>query len=149
MAMLTTEYMDIHAVTDYVQAGAGVAGILNAAKLILATNAFTPTKLRVVADLTQPSYGGYAPVTVTWAAAARDQAGDIVTLSQLFPIQQTGGPVVVTIYGYGLTDSAGTNLLLSELFTVPITLVDDLTYFGLQVPFSPPVPEGKSAIISS
>lgn len=149
MSMLTTEYCDIHAAIDYTQAGAGVAGILNGAKVILATNAFTPTKLRVVGDLTQPSYGGYAPVAITWGAAARDQAGDIVTLSQLIPIQQTGGPVVVTIYGYGLTDSGGTNLLLSELFAAPITLVDDLTYFGLQIPFSPPVPEGKSALISS
>lgn len=149
MAMLTTEYMDQHAAVDYTQAGAGVAGVLNGAKIILATNTFAPSKTRVVADLTQPTYTGYAPVTITWATAVRDALGDIVTLSQLVAIQMGDSTLPTTITGYGLTDSGGTHLLLSELLPVPLPLVDALTYFGCQVPFAPGNPQAKSALITS
>ena len=149
MSILTTEYTDIHAVTDYVQAGAGVAGILNAAKVILFTNSVSITKTTPLSALTQPTYTGYAPVAVTWGAAARDQFGDIVTLSQLVLIQMANALTPTTIIGYGLTDSAGANLLLAEVLATPLPLVDALTFFNLQVPFAPGNPQGKSALVTS
>jgi hypothetical protein len=149
---LTTEYMDTKAVLDYTQAGGGgaVAGILNAAKMVLFTNILAPTKTTPLAALTQPTYTGYAPASVTWGPAVRDSAGDIVTLATALPIQMglaTDPPT--TLRGYGLTDAAGANLLLLEVFANPIPLVDNLTFFELVVPFSPPKPESKSAIIVS
>jgi hypothetical protein len=149
MSMLTTEYTDQHAAIDYTQAGAGVAGILNGAKLILATNAFSPGKQLPVAGLTQPTYTGYVPVVLTWAAAVRDALGDIVTLSQLVAIQMGDSLTPTTITGYGVTDGGGTHLLLSELFATPLPLVDVLTYFGLQIPFAPGNPGAKSALVTS
>lgn len=147
--MLTTEYTDIHLVTDATQAGAGVAGILNGAKLILGTNTITPTKTTAVGDITQPTYTGYAPLTITWGSAVRDSSGDIVTLSQECPIQMGDSVLPTTIKCWGLTDSGGTNLLMSEELASPLPLVDALTYFGLIVPFAPGNPQGKAAIIVS
>lgn len=149
MSMLTTEYTDQHAAIDYTQAGAGVAGILNGAKVILATNAFTPTKSLAVSGLTQPTYTGYAPATVTWATAVRDSNGDIVTLSDLIPIQMGDSLTPTSITGYGLTDTGGTHLLLSELFPNPLNLVDVLSYFGLQIPFAPGTPQSKSGLVTN
>jgi hypothetical protein len=147
---LTTEYMDIHAVTDYVQAGAGVAGILNAAKIVLFVNSITLTKNTPLSALTQPTYTGYAPVSITWGSAVRDSAGDIVTLSQAVPVQMGSSSDPETkIKGYGLSDSAGANLLFAEVLPSELDLVDQLTYYELVIPFSPPKPQGKTAIVIS
>jgi len=152
VSQLTTEFMDIHAVTDYTQAGGGgaVAGILNGSKLILFTNSITLTKTTPLSALTQPTYTGYAAVVLTWGAAVRDSVGDIVTLSQEVPVQM-GAPAdpPTTITGYGIEDAAAVNLLFAEVLASPLPLVDNLTFFALVVPFSPPKPEGKTAIVVS
>lgn len=147
---LTTEYADIHAVTDYTQAGGGVAGILNGAKLVLFTNSLTLTKSTPLGALTQPTYTGYAAVVITWGAAVRDATGDIVTLSQSIPIQMgSSTDPSTTIVGYGVEDAAGANLLFAEVLDAPIPLVDNLSYFEIIVPFSPPKPQSKTAFVAS
>lgn len=147
--MLTTEYMDIGAVTDYTQAGAGVAGILNGAKIIFGTNVIVPAKTTTVANITQSTDPGLAPATVTWGAAGRDGAGDIVTLSVSVPVKLTTGPGPVTIQCWGLTDSTGTHLLMSEALAQPINLPDTVSLFNVQVPFAPGNPQGKQLQVTS
>ncbi len=152
MSQLTMEYMDIHAVTDYTQAGGGgaVAGVLNGAKLILFTNTLTLTKLTPLSALTPPTYTGYAPVAITWGAAVRDSAGDIVTLSQGVPVQMgSSSDPETTIMGYGIEDAAGANLLFAEVLPQQLDLVDNLTYYELVIPFCPPKPQSKTAIVIS
>jgi hypothetical protein len=149
---LTTEYMDIHAVTDYTQASGGgaVAGILNGAKLVLFTNNLTLTKTTPLSALVQPTYTGYAAVAITWGSAVRDSSGDIVTLSQAVPIQMgSSSDPETTITGYGIEDSGAANLLFAEVLPNPIPLVDNLTYFEIVVPFAPGRPQGKTAIVIS
>jgi hypothetical protein len=148
--MLTTEYCDIHAVTDYTQVGGGVAGILNAAKIIFGTNAIIPTKTTAVADITQSVDAGLAPATVTWGAAGRDSSGDIVTLTATLPVQlASGANAPTTIQSWGLTDSGGTHLLMSENLTTPILLPDTVALYNVQVPFAPGNPQGKSLQVVS
>jgi hypothetical protein len=149
--MLTMEYTDIHAVTDYTQAGAGVAGILNGAKIIYGINASPPpaTKTRAVGDVTQSVDGGLAPAAVTWGAAGRDGAGDIVTLTATLPVQLASSANACTITCWGLTDSGGTHLLLYEVLDTPINLPDNIALFNVQVPFAPANITAKSLQISA
>lgn len=127
-----------------------MAGALNGAKVILFTNAVTLTKLTTLADLTQPTYTGYAAVAITWGVAVRDAAGDIVTLSQAIPVQM-GAPTDpdTKIKGYAVENSGATELLFAEVFPQQLDLVDDLTYYEIVVPFAPGKPQGKTAIVVS
>lgn len=149
MSIVLTEYGDQGLVTDATQAGAGVAGVLNGAKLILAKASFAPSATLAVGGISQPTYTGYAPAAMTWTAAHRDVNNDIVTESAVVPIQMGDSLTPTTIFGYGVTDSGGTHLIMSELFATPLPLVDALTYFGLTVPFAPAQPQVKSAIVTS
>jgi len=149
--MLTTEYCDIHAITDYVQAGAGVAGILNGAKIIFGTNPLVEGKLKVPADIVQSVDAGLAPHTVTWGAAARDAAGDIVSLTVTVPVQLADSANTCTLTCWGLTDAGGTHLLLCEALrlTEEMNLADNLTLYNVQVPFCPSKPAAKRLVILS
>jgi hypothetical protein len=147
--MLTTEHTDVAAVTDLTQAGAGVAGVLNGAKLIFGTNNITPSKTGTPAAITEPTDADLAPVTITWGAAARDSNGDIVTLSQLIDVHLANISGACTIKSLGITDSTGTYLLASEDLGLGYQLVDTLSYWGLQVPWAPGNPQGKTSIWTS
>ncbi len=147
--MLTTEYCDQHAAVDYTQAGAGVAGILNGAKIIFGTNAISPSKADDPSVITQSIDAGLAPATVTWGTAGRDALGDIVTLTATVPVQLVTSANHCVLQSWGLTDSGGTHLLMSESLSPGLNLVDNLTLFNVQVPFAPGNPQGKSLQISS
>lgn len=147
--MLTTEYMDQHAVTDYVQAAAGVAGILNAAKIIFGDNNITPTKVDDPSVIHQSTDADLAPVTITWSAAFRDVDGDITTISQLIPVRIAVLANATTIKSIGITDAAGAHLLGSEDLGNGYPLADLLSLWNVQVPFSPGNPQNKASIWTS
>lgn len=147
--MITTEYMDKTAVTDYTQAASGVAGVLNGAKIIFGTNLLVPGKKSVVADITQSIDAGLAPAALTWGAAGRDALGDMVTLSASVPVKLTTSANACVLQCWGITDSAGTNLLICDNFETPLNLPDNLQLYNVQVPFAPGNPEGKSIQVSS
>jgi hypothetical protein len=149
--MLTTEYCDIQAVTDYTQAGAGVAGVLNGAKIVFGINPSPPpaTKTRALADITQSVDAGLAPAAVTWGAAGRDSAGDIVTLTASLPVKITVNANNCTITCWGLEDAGGTHLLIYEVLPTPMNLPDTLALFNVQIPFAPANSEGKTLQITS
>jgi hypothetical protein len=144
--------MDIAAVTDYTQAGGGgaVAGVLNGAKLVLTTTQITLTKTTPLSALVQPTYTGYAATTITWGTAVRDASGDIVTNSNAVAVQMGSNTDPPTsVWGYGIQDGAGVNLLFAEIFDAPLQLTDNLTFFELVVPFAPGKPQGKTANVIS
>lgn len=82
-------------------------------KLRLFVNDYTPVLTTVLADLTQCTATGYAAITLaggTWTFAT---ASDIVTASyagQTFTFSGTGQ----TVYGYYVTNNAGTKCLWAE-----------------------------------
>lgn len=150
MPQVTTYHFDEAAVTSYTQAGGGsaVAGPLNGAKFVLFTNTITPTKNTPLSALTPPTYTGYAPAAVTWGAAVIDASNDVVTFTGTMPVQMgSSSDLPETIMGYGLTDSAGTNLLLVEVFATPLALANNLVWYGVVVPFAPGNPTEKTAQI--
>jgi hypothetical protein len=152
MPQLSTEKLDELLTKNYTQAGGAgaVAGALQGAKLILAVQPFQPSKHLTVADLVQPTYTGYAPFPLTWGPAMRDRQNDIITLSDSVLVQ-TGAATDpdTSIVGYGLTDSTGAELLLSEMFAQPLHLVDNTAFFELIIPFAPGNPMNKSAYINN
>lgn len=149
MPFVTTEYMDQQATVGYKQAVSGVAGVLNAAKLILGTNVIEPSKTSVPGDITQSPDPNLAPASLTWGTANRDANGDIVTLSNQVLVQLSASVNNCVIRSYGLTDAGGTHLLLSGNTKVPINLPDNLAAYNVQLPFAPGNPQGKDLIITS
>lgn len=125
MALITTTAADLLMATGIDgSTTAAFTSTYSGAKLILATNQFQPSKARVLADLTQPTYTGYAAIVLTWGAATYDPNGQVVSFSQLATFKATAGPINITVYGYGITNPAGTSLLASGLFAAPLALVD-------------------------
>jgi hypothetical protein len=150
--MLTSEFFDIEQANNAAIAGGGtaVAGPLNGAKLILSTSQFQPTKHTAPADLTAPTWTGYAPYPLTWGSAARDDQGDIVTLSSAVRVQMGAATDPQTsIWGYAVVDSTDTNVLISEAFSQSVGLVDNLSFFEVFVPYAPGNPQGKLAQVVS
>jgi hypothetical protein len=147
--MLTTEFMDKSAAIDYTQVGAGVAGILNGAKLIFGTNLIVPSKNSVIADITQSPDANLAPHTLVWNAAVRDSLNDIVTMSVLFLVQLALNANACNLLSWGITDSAGTHLLISGNFAVPLSLPDNVAAYNIVIPFAPAKPAGKDPLVTS
>jgi len=131
LMLVTTELMDTDAVVVATQAAAGVAGPLNASKMILFTNSPGLNKNTVVADLTQPTYAGYAAAALTWSGAIRNAMNRISTRTGLVPWVMGDNLTPTTVNGYGITDSAGTHLLAAEYLPTPVGLVDTLSFLGI------------------
>jgi hypothetical protein len=148
VSIVTTEWTDSHLCVNATQAGAGVAGVLNAAKVIFSVAPFAPSKTLLPGAITQSPDAGLAPATVTWSPAVRDGANDIVTISDLIAIQLALSANACVIYGYALTDVGGTHVLLSEMLAQPLNLPDNVTAFGLLIPFAPAVPQTKKAQVT-
>lgn len=94
------------------------------AKLILGTNQFAPGKTLALAGITQPTYTGYAAIVITWGTTTYDTNGLAVSFGQLATFKATGGTPATTVYGYGIMDNAGANLLGMDLFVAPMSIVD-------------------------
>jgi hypothetical protein len=91
-----------------------------ALKLHLYTNNYTPQLSDTLSSYTECTTTGYSAITLTatnWSAS---------TVSGVTTATYTSSPMptftlsaAVTVYGYYVTDSGGTNLILAELFAVP------------------------------
>jgi len=129
--LVTTELLDTDSVVVATQAAAGVAGPLHGSKMVLFTNTPTLNKMTVLADLTQPTYAGYAEQTMTWSATRRNALNQICTQATLVSWTMSDDLTPTTVLGYGITDSAGTALLAAEMFPSPVALVDTLSALGV------------------
>lgn len=102
----------------------------SANKIILVKAAFTPSLARVVADLTEADFTGYAALTMgtgNWPEGIDPATGDSV-LTAVPPTagyrwETTGTTILNTIYGWALVDNTKATLLGCATFPVPIQLV--------------------------
>lgn len=100
----------------------GVGGTLNGAKCHLFQNNVIPSIGFVLADVVEADFGGYAAsAAVTWSVPLDNQDGNgpvVVGDNKLFiATDPVGTPNV--IYGWYLTNGAGTVLLCAERYTTP------------------------------
>lgn len=135
--LVTTEYLDKQmllagkaSVTDD-----DFSGPLLGAKVGLFVADIVPSKGLTVGDLTEAEHGGYARKTITWGAPKRDEDGRISMDSGLSTWQPNSDATPETVYGYFITDSAGTALLGLAKLENPKALVDTLSDLGLVVSF--------------
>lgn len=92
-------------------------------KLKLFQSDTTPTNDTVVGDLTEADFTGYASVTVTVASWKKGQAPDFreqITDSIMASFAQSGTTITNTVYGWYLTDTAGTQLKAIGRFDSPV-----------------------------
>jgi hypothetical protein len=106
-----------------VSASSVATGPLDACKMILFTNAISPTPATLLADLTQPTYTGYTPQAVVWSTVFTLPNGNYCVQGTGLEWQMGDGALPTTVIGMALTDSAGSHLLLTEVFNTPRQLV--------------------------
>lgn len=103
-------------------------------KLKLFVNNYTPTHTDTTASFTEMSTQGYAAITLTttsWNAASAGTGSGTSTSNkasisyaqQTYTFDGTGGST--TVYGYYITDNAGTTLVGSEKFSTAKTVVNN------------------------
>lgn len=80
--------------------------------LRLFTNDLTPTADNVLADFTECTDGSYAAITLTGASWSVATAGSVT--AALYAIQTFNFAGSVNVYGYYVTDNAGTKVLFCE-----------------------------------
>lgn len=118
-------------VLDELDALAGTGAQLDGAKVILYTNdpaVFTPTPLTAYAELTQPTFTGYAEsAALVWNAAfiGGDGACHLTAPSILFKSTAAVTPGQ-TVYGYAIVGEPGTGNKLAEIivFDTPFTFTE-------------------------
>ena len=110
--------------------------------IALITAAFALTENLTVGDLTLAAGNGLDPIA--GATGAQEVALDPATNEQLITLKPgassgwrwvtSGGLAVpITVYGFALTDNAGTTLLAAEQLAAPITVAAD----GYQIDIDP------------
>lgn len=124
--MTTTELWDKASLAALI-AGATLLGA--DLKAGLYTNIIAPTKTKVIADLTEPTWATYARQAVLMGVPFRDAANGIASSSAALLWQQTGTPTPCIIQGIFYTYGAGPLLLAIQPFDTPIPLADDLDAF--------------------
>jgi hypothetical protein len=101
----------------------GVAGRYENATVHLFQNDFTPTPDTVIADLTEATFSGYAAVVDPgWGAAFLNDDGNAQRLLNNAQFTQTAATITNTVYGYYVTDAAGTGLWWAERFATPVLM---------------------------
>jgi hypothetical protein len=88
-------------------------------KVKLFSNNFTIANNTVIADFTEVAGGGYAAQTLTAANWGYTLADPLVALYSEFVEFDFTGPTMGSgkVYGYYITDSAGTTLIVAENIT--------------------------------
>jgi hypothetical protein len=107
------------------------ATTLSGMKMGLFTNALVPSKKLVLANVTEPTYAGYARQAVVFGAVERDVQGNIACEAALLTFQMTNALTPTLVYGYFLTCQVAAILAGVELFPAPKNLNDSLDYIGI------------------
>lgn len=96
-------------------------GILFEVKVLLFQNDVTPNRNTVLADLDVATFSGYATLTAqTFNPALTDDDGNTRVIGPVCQFTATAATITNTIYGYYVTDTAGTLLLGAERFDEPV-----------------------------
>lgn len=88
-------------------------------------NDITPSKDTVVGDLTEDTAAGYAAVTMTPASWTIGAVGSTAEMLASYPQVTFTYTGTSTVYGYYITDTAGTCLMGCANFTAPISIVNE------------------------
>lgn len=123
--LVTTNAFDAKVLAGLIESvtSGDYAGPLVGCKMGLFTNALTPGKGTVYADLTPATFTGYALVALTYSAELTDGAGTQQLMSNLCNFRATGTPTSEVLYGYFITDGGGTPVLYGcETFPSPIVV---------------------------
>jgi hypothetical protein len=99
----------------------GVA-VLFGAKLGLFTNTPPLSQTTVLADLTEPTFAGYAQQAVGWSAAFQQPDFSWATQGGLYTFQATNDLTPTVVTGCFLVDGGGTQLIMAEMFDTPVNL---------------------------
>lgn len=93
-------------------------GQFDGAKIALFSNNIVPSPSSVIGDFTPATFTGSTPQAITWGDVYSDGDGNAIAPggSHLFPVT---GAVSETIYGYIITDTAGTGLLAARQLPAP------------------------------
>lgn len=105
-----------------VVASVAALGILNAAKVGLFTNTPPLTENTVLADLTQPTFAGYALQAITWSAPFQQPDGSWACQGGLYTFQATDDLTPTVVTGVFVVSGAGTVLYLAEMANPPVNL---------------------------
>lgn len=122
MDTLMTRPQRLASLTQLIASG----GPLNGTKVMLFKNNATITKTILLADLTPADYTGYAAQTTgTFGAPYVGTDGLEKVAAPGLQFQPDDGVTPNTIYGYGITNTAGTALIAAKKFDAPIVLTDE------------------------
>lgn len=132
VAMLaTTEAM--------LEAATGAGGVLNGAEVVLWKNDIVPAVDTVLADLELATFDGYAASSaVTWSAALHESDAEFIVSGGDKVFICTGDTTPNLIYGWALTDGAGTNLLFAKRFDQPISVSEAGNFVSVHVELKMP-----------
>ena len=86
----------------------------------LFSNSYSPQKTDTVSSYTECSAAGYAAITCTGASWVVATVSSVTTAS--YPAITFNFTGAQTVYGYYITDSAGTTLLLAEAFPTALAI---------------------------
>jgi hypothetical protein len=116
-----TDYFFAQAIGN-LKAAVAALGVLNGAKLGLFTNTPPLGQTTVIADLTEPTFAGYAQQAVTWSGAFQQPDFSWATQGGLYTFQSTNDLTPTVVTGCFVVDGGGTHLLFAELFATPVNL---------------------------
>lgn len=110
-----------------------IASQLNGAIVHLYTNNYTPVSTSVVGNFMELASTGYAAQTVaSWGTPVLGVDGYYTTTGGAVTFNNSTGSSWTAVYGWFITDAAGTTVISAGLFSAPITVVA-----GGNLPFSP------------
>lgn len=123
-------------------------GILKTSKAGLILNDFTPTKTTVLADITQPTYAGYATILAAFTGPSRDATGKLGVDSALITFQMDDDVIPTQPLGWFLVNTAGTGLLMMEFFADGAQpLVDEYSFVSFVIRLDTANPEAGTATL--
>lgn len=116
-----------------------IAGVMAGQKCKLFQNELVCTPNTLLTDFVEADFTGYAPTDITWGTVGTSGGLAIVT-SDLQSFAPTDSVSPNTIYGYYVTNTAGSTLCFSENFDPPLdastlgNLIEFIIKWGQVVP---------------
>lgn len=111
---------------DILDAQAAATALLDGAKLHVFKNDYTPSPSSVLADFEEADFTGYAAVTLDdWGEAFLQADGSGVMVHSSIQFTPSGTAIDNTVYGWYITDTAGTGYIAAGLFEEPVSLASN------------------------
>jgi hypothetical protein len=117
----------------------GFSGPLYGLTIHLVQNQLLLTPQTTWAQLTEANYSGYAAqASLAWGNPILQGDGTYTILSGLTTWTASAASNFIgnTVWGWAITDAAGANLMLAEMFQSPVPFVNPGDGFGLVVEFN-------------